>query len=253
MARQFKVPVGLVQLSSDPSTATAGDIYFNSNTSKIRFYSGAQWQDVGSGSSGGTINHTHDYEGNVIVGSGGSLVTTATFAAGTPNNANGLDGDVYVDITNLNIYVKAAGVWGSPTAINAYTTQEVDNLLSGKSATGHTHTLSNITDVTATAAEINILDGVTATTSEINYLSGLTDNIQDQLDSVGNSLGDYIPLNQLGVAGGVPQINIDSQVVVLSGGIKFSDNTVQTTAFNTAGFATASQLSDVEVLALAAL
>ena len=266
MARQFKVPVGLVQLSSDPSTATAGDIYFNSNTSKIRFYSGSQWQDVGSGSSGGTINHTHDYNGNVIVGSGGSLVTTATFAAGIPNNANGFDGDVYVDITNLNVYLKSAGTWGSPTEINVYTKSEVDTLLAGKSATGHTHTLSNITDVTATAAELNVLDGITATTAElnvldgitattaeINYLSGLTDNIQDQLDSVGNSLGDYIPLNQLGVAGGVPQININSQIIALSGGIKFSDNTVQTTAVNTSSFATSSQLSDVEVLALAGL
>ena len=253
MARQFKVPVGLVQLSSDPSTATAGDIYFNSNTSKIRFYSGSQWQDVGSGSSGGTINHTHDYNGNVIVGSGGSLVTTATFASGVPNNANGFDGDVYVDITNLNVYLKSAGTWGSPTEINVYTKSEVDTLLAGKSATGHTHTLSNITDVTATAAELNVLDGITATTAEINYLSGLTDNIQDQLDSVGNSLGDYIPLNQLGVAGGVPQININSQIIALSGGIKFSDNTVQTTAVNTSSFATSSQLSDVEVLALAGL
>lgn len=266
MARQFKVPVGLVQLTSDPSTASPGDIYFNTGNSKIRFYSGTEWLDVGSGAGGGTTNHTHDYNGNVIVGSGGALVTTATFAAGVPNNLNGQNGDVYVDITNLNVYVKASGSWGSPTEINVYTTQEVDNLLSGKSATGHTHTLSNITDITATAAELNVLDGITATTaelnildgvtvtsSEINYLSGLVDNIQDQLDNVGNSLGDYIPLNQLGVAGGVPQINVDSQIIALSGGIKFSDNTVQTTAVNTSSFATSSQLSDVEVLALAGL
>lgn len=253
MARQFKVPVGLVQLTSDPSAASAGDIYFNTSNSKIRFYSGTEWLDVGSGTGGGTTNHTHGYNGNVIVGAGGALVTTATFAAGVPSNLNGQEGDVYVDITNLKVYVKGSQTWGSPTEINVYTTQEVDNLLLGKSATGHTHTLSNITDVTATAAELNILDGVTVTSSEINYLSGLEGNIQDQLDNVGNSLGEYIPLNQIGQIGGVPQINVNSQIIALSGGIKFSDNTVQTTAVNTSGFASSSQLSDIEVLALAGL
>ena len=39
------------------------------------------------------------------------------------------------------------------------------------------------TTITATAAEINIMDGVTATTTEINYLDGVTGNIQTQIDS----------------------------------------------------------------------
>lgn len=39
------------------------------------------------------------------------------------------------------------------------------------------------TAVTATAAELNLLDGVTATTAEINYLDGVTSNIQTQLNS----------------------------------------------------------------------
>ena len=42
----------------------------------------------------------------------------------------------------------------------------------------------NILDgVTATTAELNILDGVTATTAEINYVSGVTSAIQTQLDA----------------------------------------------------------------------
>jgi hypothetical protein len=284
MSRQFKVPVNLVQLTTDPSTALAGDIYFNSVSSKIKFYSGTEWLEVGAGAGGGgTTNHTHDYNGNVIVGAGGSLVTTATFAAGVPNNSNGQNGDVYVDITNLNVYVKASGTWGSPTEINVYTKSEVDTLLAGKSATGHTHTLANITDVTASAAElnildgatlttaelnildgitastaeINILDGVTVTSSEINYLSGLDSNIQDQLNNFGNSIGDYVPLSVVGFADGVAKTDSNGNVLIptspAGAGLKFPDNTIQTTAFNTAGFATSSQLSDVEVLALAGL
>ena len=46
--------------------------------------------------------------------------------------------------------------------------------------------LSKITDVTATAAEVNVLDGITATTTELNYTDGVTSNIQTQLD---NKLG----------------------------------------------------------------
>ena len=41
----------------------------------------------------------------------------------------------------------------------------------------------NILDgVTATAAELNKLDGVTVTAAELNYLSGVTSNIQTQLN-----------------------------------------------------------------------
>lgn len=37
--------------------------------------------------------------------------------------------------------------------------------------------------VTATAAEINVLDGITATVAELNYTDGVTSNIQTQLDA----------------------------------------------------------------------
>lgn len=49
--------------------------------------------------------------------------------------------------------------------------------------------------VTATAAELNILDGVTATTAEVNYLDGVTSNIQTQLDGKQAS-GSYLTGNE---------------------------------------------------------
>jgi hypothetical protein len=42
---------------------------------------------------------------------------------------------------------------------------------------------TDLTGVTATAAEINKLDGVTATTAELNFIDGVTSAIQTQLDS----------------------------------------------------------------------
>ena len=41
---------------------------------------------------------------------------------------------------------------------------------------------AGLSDVTSTAAELNILDGVTATTAELNYVDGVTSNIQTQID-----------------------------------------------------------------------
>lgn len=41
----------------------------------------------------------------------------------------------------------------------------------------------NTLGVTATAAELNKLDGVTTTTAELNYVDGVTSNIQTQLDN----------------------------------------------------------------------
>ena len=46
-------------------------------------------------------------------------------------------------------------------------------------------TVSDITDLSASATELNLLDGVTATTAEINYLDGVTSSIQTQLDNAG--------------------------------------------------------------------
>lgn len=53
------------------------------------------------------------------------------------------------------------------------------------SLAGHTHSLSNITDVTATATELNVLDGIpaTLTATELGYVDGVTSAIQTQLDA----------------------------------------------------------------------
>ena len=43
--------------------------------------------------------------------------------------------------------------------------------------------VSEISDLTATAAELNIMDGVTASTAELNYVDGVTSNVQTQMDT----------------------------------------------------------------------
>jgi hypothetical protein len=60
-----------------------------------------------------------------------------------------------------------------------YTEVEVDEKLEGKADTSHAHTVSNITDLTVTA-------------TELNYMDGATSNIQTQFDNVNNKLQDVV-------------------------------------------------------------
>ena len=66
--------------------------------------------------------------------------------------------------------------------------QQIEN----KSNVGHSHLTSDITDITATASELNILHNVTATSTEINYLSGVNSNIQTQINNI--RLSAFYPL-----------------------------------------------------------
>ncbi len=59
--------------------------------------------------------------------------------------------------------------------------------------------ISDVTDITASAAELNLLDGVTTTTVQLNYLNTASSNIQTQLD---NKLNNSLPYNALFVGSG---------------------------------------------------
>jgi hypothetical protein len=75
------------------------------------------------------------------------------------------------------------------TAISITTSQISDitstaaelNILDGVTATSAE--LNILDGVTADATELNILDGVTATTTELNFVDGVTSDIQSQLDA----------------------------------------------------------------------
>jgi len=58
-----------------------------------------------------------------------------------------------------------------------------DITLSTLSVTATASELNILDGVTSTTTELNLLDGVTATTAELNYVDGVTSNIQTQLDA----------------------------------------------------------------------
>lgn len=73
----------------------------------------------------------------------------------------------------------------------------VSTNLAGLGVTATASELNTLDGVTATASELNTLDGVTATVAELNYTDGVTSNIQTQIDNlatipaVGTQTGSY--------------------------------------------------------------
>ena len=77
-----------------------------------------------------------------------------------------------------------AVILDSESAISGLGTVGVNALsLGGTTITATAAELNILDGVTSTATELNILDGVTATTTELNHVDGVTGNIQTALDS----------------------------------------------------------------------
>lgn len=103
-------------------------------------------------------------------------------------------------------------LWDTPT-INGIpvggTDGQVLTKLSGTDFDADWETLvtASITDITATAAELNILDGATITVTELNFLDNASANIQTQLD---NKLSTTLATNSVLVGvGGVATPSTD--------------------------------------------
>lgn len=82
------------------------------------------------------------------------------------------------------------------------------NILDGATVT--TSELNILDGVTATASELNILDGVTATTTELNYVDGVTSAIQTQLNGKQATI--------TGAATTITSSNLTASRVVVSNG-----------------------------------
>jgi hypothetical protein len=86
--------------------------------------------------------------------------------AGTGLTGGGLSGDVTLDV-NIPAVGSAISITASQISDVTATAAEL-NILDG---------------VTSTAAELNILDGAVVTTAELNFLDNVSANVQTQLDN----------------------------------------------------------------------
>ena len=136
------------KLAAAPSNPVKGQEYFNTTDNKKYVYDGSNWVDETN-------------QGKIY-----------TFQNGVKELTGADEGKVELNLAtgdnagNVDLTANANGLKANIIA---------DNVPSIP--------LSKISDVTATASELNVLDGITASTTELNYTDGVTSSIQTQLDS----------------------------------------------------------------------
>lgn len=129
-----------------------------------------------------SVSLTSQTRGDLIQYNGSNWINFHIGAAGTVLTSDGTD-----------------AVWGSPTA-NGLPAGGTDGQFLVKSGGSpyvsiwSTLSIANVSDITASADEINTLNGFTGSTSELNYITGVTSNIQNQLN---NKLGLALPQNAI--------------------------------------------------------
>ena len=102
-------------------------------------------------------------------------------SVGTGLTYNDTTGAISVDTTAIQ--EKITGVSSTEIGYLDGVTSAIQTQINAKAAVSHVHALADISDVTSSAAELNILDGATLSTTELNYVDGVTSSIQTQLDA----------------------------------------------------------------------
>ena len=167
------------------NAAEKGRIVFRTSNSLFYFNDGSAWVSIAIGGNaaaiqqeldalevalGDAINSDGTFHGAAFAGSAVIASATSITEALTLLDAAQSSHDQLSEMTDVAISVPVNG-----------------QFLRFDSASGkwmnHTLVLADVTDVTASAAEVNILDGATVTTAELNYLSGVTSAVQAQLDA----------------------------------------------------------------------
>lgn len=160
-------------LSSFGVTATATELnYMDGVTSNVQTQlngkaASSHSHSIASTSAAGFLRQLNGNTSNYLRGDGTWATppnTTYSNMSGASTSAAGKAGLVPAPAAGAaNRYLRSDGTWAVPPDTNT------------------TYTLGSF-GITATAAELNKLDGCTATVTELNYLDGVTSNIQTQLN-----------------------------------------------------------------------
>lgn len=160
-------------LSSFGVTATATELnYMDGVTSNVQTQlngkaASSHSHNTASTSAAGFLRQLNGSTSNYLRGDGTWATppnTTYSNMSGASTSAAGKAGLVPAPAAGAaNRYLRSDGTWAVPPDTNT------------------TYTLGSF-GITATAAELNKLDGCTATVTELNYLDGVTSNIQTQLN-----------------------------------------------------------------------
>jgi hypothetical protein len=105
--------------------------------------------------------------------------------------------------------------------------------LDNKANVSHNHSTTDITGLSASASELNILDGATLTTTELNYVDGVTSAIQTQLNSKASSSHTHVLADVTDVTATPSELNILDGATVSTAELNILDGaTLSTTELN---------------------
>jgi len=158
-AMHFKGTVATV--AALPSSGQqVGDMYNVTASGANYAWDGTQWDKLSENVDLSGI-YTKTEVDTLLDGKEDTISDLATIRSGAALGATALQPNTAITAaTHTKITYDANGLVTSGTDLSA---SDIPSL-----------TLSKITDVTATAAEVNVLDGITATTAELNILDGVT-------------------------------------------------------------------------------
>lgn len=177
--------------SDFPETGEAGKIYVATSTNKTYRWSGTSYVEISASLALGTTSSTAfrgDY-GNTAYQH--ATAKGSAFASGLYKITTNAQGHVTAATAVTKADITGLGIPAQDTNTNTtYTLSKSGSTitLSGSDGNSTSVTDANTTyslgsfGITATAAELNKLDGVTATATELNYVDGVTSNIQTQLN-----------------------------------------------------------------------
>jgi len=98
--------------------------------------------------------------------------------SGAPLAGDLVQAEPALDLTNKRLYTEDSGGNVIEVGINPSSLT-----IGGTALTATAAELNTLDGITATTAELNTLDGITATVTELNYTDGVTSNIQTQLNT----------------------------------------------------------------------
>lgn len=173
-------------LASAPASPVAGQVYFNTATNKYMGYNGSAWVDLSSQGQTYTFTSPLSENGGTVTIGDASTSAKGVIEIATDTEAS-TGTSTTLAVTPKQLATKVTANSAITGATHTKITYDSKGLVTGGASLAASDipnlTLSKITDVTATASELNVLDGITATTTELNYVDGVTSAIQTQLNN----------------------------------------------------------------------
>ena len=214
-------------LASAPSTnVAAGRFYFNTADHTLYVYDGTQWVNALSQGDYTFQNGVELVEGTRNVqlklatgASAGNVVFTADangLAASVDLSGKVDKNEAITGATKCKITYDAKGLVTSGADLEQ---ADIPSL-----------NLTKISDVTATASEVNVLDGITATTAELNILDGVTATATEinVLDGIEASTAELNIMH--GVTADASEINVLDGITATTAELNIMDGVTVTAA-----------------------